>query len=145
LLRWAVARYSERAILRLTLLVSGVSLGIFAFFPNIPAWIVFTILITVPHGLTLPSLSALVSKGTTADKQGIALGVSSSLLALSNALAPLLAGIISGSVGLAAPFVAGGLLILVSWTVLQVSPRHLMTTSGPLPASGTQTGPLSSQ
>jgi DHA1 family tetracycline resistance protein-like MFS transporter len=57
LLRWAVARYSEREILRLTLLVSGVCLGIFAFFPNVPAWIVFTILITVPHGLTLPSLS----------------------------------------------------------------------------------------
>jgi predicted MFS family arabinose efflux permease len=85
-----------------------------------------------------------VSKGTTADKQGIALGVSASLLALSNALAPLLAGIISGSLGLAAPFVAAGLLILVGWTVLQIYPRYPMRTSGPSSAFGTQTGPLSS-
>jgi MFS transporter, DHA1 family, tetracycline resistance protein len=120
LLRRLVPRYSEPVILRFTLLVAGVGLGVFSFFPNLPAQIVFTALITVAHGLTLPNLSALVSKGAAADKQGVTLGISASLLALGNTLAPLLAGVISGLFGINAPFVLGGFLILGAWTVLKV-------------------------
>jgi DHA1 family tetracycline resistance protein-like MFS transporter len=120
LLRRLVPHHSERSILKYSMLLSSVCLGAFSFFPNKLALILFTALITIPHGLTLPNLTALVSKGMPAEKQGVALGISASLLALGNALAPLLAGTLSGYFGITAPFIAAGLLVFVAWAVLQI-------------------------
>ena len=69
-------------------------------------------------------MTALISKSVSADKQGAALGINSSLGALSNGLIPLLAGFGSGFFGISAPFFVGGLLVAVAWGMMVLNHRR---------------------
>ncbi|HEV8677302.1 MAG TPA: hypothetical protein VN701_00495, partial [Candidatus Paceibacterota bacterium] len=84
------------------------------------AMIVF---LAVPQGLSIAVLSALISKSVSPEKQGAALGINGSLIALSGGVVPILAGVGSGIVGLSAPFIVGGLCVLWAWSLLILSKK----------------------
>jgi MFS family permease len=75
---------------------------------------------SIPQGLSMANLSALISKGVSPKRQGAALGINGSLMALSQGLIPLLAGFGSGLFGLHLPFIAGSILIFAAWANLFV-------------------------
>jgi MFS family permease len=74
--------------------------------------------VAIGQGLIIATVTALISKGVSEEKQGVALGINGSILALSNGVGPILAGVGSGLLGLSAPFLIGGFLILVAWWVV---------------------------
>jgi MFS transporter, DHA1 family, tetracycline resistance protein len=127
ILRVLTKVYSERQILRYSILCAALIVALYPFAPTPALVYVFIPLLAVPQGLTMANLPALISKGVSAGKQGAALGINSSLMALASGVIPLVAGVSTGLVGLAASFVGGGLLMVVSWAVLFAFPRHSQT------------------
>lgn len=111
-------KYSERAILRTSLLVLAVAIGAYPFLPSALWLYVFIPLIAIPQGLSFANIGALISKSVSSEKQGAALGINGSLIALSQGLIPLLAGVGSGLVGLSTPFVVGSFVIVFAWSIL---------------------------
>jgi DHA1 family tetracycline resistance protein-like MFS transporter len=111
-------RFSEKAILRVTLLVLAASVAVYPFVPNV-TWLYLLIpFLAIPQGLSIANIGALISKSVSPEKQGAALGINGSLIALSQGVIPILAGVGSGVIGLQAPFVIGGLSILFAWSIL---------------------------
>lgn len=118
ILRVLTKKYSERTILRYSLIVLAFGMLSYPFLPN---WLWLFILvpfIAIPQGLSIANIGALISKGVSPHKQGAALGINGSLIALSQGLIPLLAGIASGVIGIVAPFVAGSALVIFAWSIL---------------------------
>ena len=76
----------------------------------------------------MANMNALISKSVSADRQGAALGINSSLLALAQGVIPIVAGVGSGIVGLSLPFVGGAALMVAAWTMLFTVRRLKITT-----------------
>ncbi|MCW1888203.1 MAG: MFS transporter [Candidatus Moranbacteria bacterium] len=118
ILRIISHRYRERQVLRFTIIMMAISLSLYPFVPSL-IWIYTIIpLLAIPNGLTMANMTALISKSVGPSKQGAALGINGSLMALAQGTIPLLAGFGSGVFGIAAPFLAGSLLALGSWYFL---------------------------
>lgn len=78
--------------------------------------------------LVTTSIPALISKRAGSEKQGMTLGINSSLQALSQIIAPLSAGVISGTFGISSPFVVGAFFIAFAFgIVLLERKRHPMS------------------
>jgi DHA1 family tetracycline resistance protein-like MFS transporter len=75
--------------------------------------------IAISFGLFNANLPALISRTAPSDKQGATLGINGSLQALSQAIAPLAAGVFSGVLGLTTSFFVGGGLILAAFLVIR--------------------------
>ncbi|MEK9176905.1 MAG: MFS transporter, partial [Patescibacteria group bacterium] len=118
ILRIVAKRFGERTVVRISIPVAAVAVALYPFAPS--AWVAFALipLFAVSQGLTMANLTALISRGVSAEKQGTALGISSSLVALAQGVIPLVAGLMSSAVGLTMPFLAGGALMLGAWYVL---------------------------
>jgi hypothetical protein len=80
--------------------------------------------VAIPQGLSIANMSALISKSVSAEKQGVAFGINGSLTALSGGIIPILAGVGSGTIGLNAPFVVGGMCVLWAWSILFFSKQR---------------------
>lgn len=120
LLRILAPKYSERKIVRYTMLIMGSTMILWPFIPSAPWLFVAMPFIAVSQGLTMANLTSLVSKSVSAERQGAALGINGSLMAFAQGLIPLVAGIGTGAIGIATPLIAGGLLVLLAWTNLFV-------------------------
>ena len=110
--------FKERQILKVSLLVFACSLAVYPFIPSAILLFVLVPLIAIPQGVTMANLTSLVSKSVPPARQGAALGINSSLLALAQGIIPVLAGAGSAIIGLHAPFIVGGALVLCAWSVL---------------------------
>lgn len=118
ILRYLTKRYSERQILRVSLIVLAVVLAVYPFAPHIYILYMLVPILAVANGLSMANMGALISKGVSKEKQGAALGINGSLMALAQGIGPLIAGIGSGIIGLQAPFITGGCLIVFAWILL---------------------------
>ena len=124
ILRIVVKNYSERQILRYSLLFVAASIATQPFLPN-AVWLYAAMpFMAVPVGLSMANMTALVSKSVSAEKQGAALGISGSLQALAQGVIPLVAGVGSGFIGIQIPFLAGGVLAFLGWAMLFVFPAR---------------------
>ena len=128
LLRLVIKKYDERTILRVSMLITATMIGLSAFMPTATLFVALIPLISMPHGLTLATLPALISKSSAAEKQGAALGVNASLVALATGLAPIAAGIGSGILGIRMPLLAGAMLLCCSWGALFVLASQKVST-----------------
>ena len=118
ILRIISHRYKERQILRFTIIMMAVAISLYPFVPSL-IWIYSIVpLLAIPNGLTMANMTALISKSVGPSKQGAALGINGSLMALAQGTIPLLAGFSSGILGVATPFLAGSALALGSWYIL---------------------------
>ncbi|MFZ1987735.1 MAG: MFS transporter [Minisyncoccia bacterium] len=124
ILRVLSHRFNERTILKYSILIAGI--GIFLYPIAGSAFLIFALapLVAVPQGLTMANMTALVSKSVSPEKQGAALGINGSLLALSQGVVPLVAGLGTGIIGLSTPFFAATILMVAAWSVLFVSMRR---------------------
>lgn len=120
ILRLLTRHYSEKTILRVSLLLLAGSLVAYPFIPSILFLYILLPFFSVPNGLSMANMSALVSKSVSGARQGAALGINGSLMALSQGIIPLLAGGISGLAGIQAPFLIGACLVLLAWLNLFV-------------------------
>lgn len=118
ILRLLTRKYGERDILYFSLLFLMIGLVLYAFVPSVFLLYMLVPVVAVSNGLSMANMGALISKSVSATKQGAALGINSSLMALSQGTIPLLAGFGSGVVGIKGPFLAGALLVAVAWLML---------------------------
>ncbi len=124
ILRILAGRYNERAILRFSILSVAIAILVYPFAPNMPLIYILIPFLAIPQGLTMANMGALISKSVSSKKQGAALGINGSLMALSQGIIPLLAGFGSGLAGISLPFIAGACCALASWLNLFVLNRH---------------------
>lgn len=124
ILRILTAVYSERTILRVSFLVMAGALCAYPFMPSMAFIYMLMPVLAIPNGLSMANMGALVSKSVSPEKQGAALGINSSLMALSQGIIPITAGVFSSFLGVAAPFVAGSLLVVMAWLTLFVFLRR---------------------
>ncbi len=124
ILRLVTKSYSEKQVLRVSLLGVAFAIALYPFMPATAYIYALIPLLAIPQGLSMANINALVSKSVSKEKQGAALGINGSLVALSQGIIPLIAGVGSGVIGIQAPFIAGGVLVAFSWAVLYIiSPR----------------------
>lgn len=84
-----------------------------AFASNTLALYVALFFLAVGSALIVPTLSALVSLYTPADRQGLALGTFRSMGALSRAVGPLAGGLLYWSLGSTAPYLLGAAFLVL--------------------------------
>ncbi|MBP5993341.1 MAG: MFS transporter [Candidatus Moranbacteria bacterium] len=124
ILRTLSKRYTERTILRISLACLAGAIALYPLAPSVFWVFLLAPLTSIPNGLSMANMSALVSKSVSVDKQGAALGINGSLGALSSGIVPLLAGFGSGFLGLSAPFFVGGLLVAAAWGMMVLNHRR---------------------
>jgi DHA1 family tetracycline resistance protein-like MFS transporter len=123
ILPFVTKRWSERKILNVTLFILALAIAAFPFIPTVVLLYIAIPFLAVPQGLSIANIGALISKSVSPEKQGAALGINGSLIALSGGVIPIIAGVGSGAIGLSAPFVVGGLCILWAWSILFFAKR----------------------
>lgn len=117
-LRILSGKWSERTILRWSFLSVGCAIAIYPFLPE-SAWLYILMpFFSIPQGLSMANLGALISKGVSPKRQGAALGINNSLMALSQGIIPLAAGFGSGLFGIRLPFIVGSLFVFAAWANL---------------------------
>ncbi|MFA5131875.1 MAG: MFS transporter [Candidatus Paceibacterota bacterium] len=118
ILRIVTKHYKEKQILRFSIISVATAILVLPFMPNLAFQYFLLPLISIPQGLSMANMSALISKSVSPSKQGAALGISGSLSAMSQGLVPTLAGLISSFAGVKVPFIIGGLCMYFSWYTL---------------------------
>lgn len=117
-LRWLTRRYNERQILRISLAMVALSMLTFSFMPTVALVLAMIPLTSIPQGLSMANMAALISRAAPSDRQGVAMGINGSLMALGSALAPAIGGAASAVANIHMPFVLGGICIGAAWVVL---------------------------
>ncbi len=122
ILRIVTRIFSEAKTLRVTIPIVALAIVLYPYMPNAIWLYILLPVLAIPQGLSMANLGALVSKSVGPERQGAALGINGSLMALSGGIIPLLAGGLSGFLGIEVSFIAGGLLVVVAW--LSLFARH---------------------
>jgi DHA1 family tetracycline resistance protein-like MFS transporter len=117
-LRILTKLFTERQILRYSMIIAAAGLVFYPFVPNVLFLFALAPFFAVPQGLTMANISALVSRSVSPARQGAALGINGSLIALSQGAVPLIAGVGTSLIGLSAPFITATVLMLSAWSVL---------------------------
>lgn len=125
ILRLLSKKYSERSILRVSMLLVALAIGLYPFIGSLVLIYAAIPLMAIPNGLTSANIMALVSRSVSADKQGAALGINGSLLAFAQGVIPVAAGLGSGLFGLNTPFFVGAALIFLGWMSLFIFNRRV--------------------
>lgn len=121
ILRIVSKRFSEAQILKISILIVAAAVALYPFMPSAIWLYVLLPVMAIPQGLTMANLGALVSKSVGPERQGAALGINGSLIALAQGVIPLFAGGLTGVLGIEASFIAGGIVILTAWLALFAS------------------------
>jgi MFS transporter, DHA1 family, tetracycline resistance protein len=86
-------------------------------------WLLVTVTpVSIGGALLQPNINSLITKRTSHFAIGSTLGVSSALVSAANAITPLLSGTLFQFLGVSAPFIAGGMMLLI---VLMVAIRKI--------------------
>lgn len=117
-------RFGEKQILLAGFPIVAAAIAAYPFAGNNFLLFLLIPIMSIPQGLAFANISSLVSKSVSMDKQGAALGINGSLMALAQGLIPLIAGVATGVISLSAPFLAGGIMIMIAWFVLWSSHRR---------------------
>lgn len=117
-LRWLTRCYNERQILRVSLAMVALSMVTFSFMPTAALVLAMIPLTSIPQGLSMANMASLISRAAPSDRQGVAMGINGSLMALGSALAPAIGGAASAAANIHMPFVLGGVCIAAAWVVL---------------------------
>jgi DHA1 family tetracycline resistance protein-like MFS transporter len=115
ILRIITRKYTEKEILRYSLIAVSTSIIVMPFMPSIIFIYVLLPFIAIPQGLSMANMSALISKSVTPDKQGAAMGINGSLSALAQGIVPAVAGGITALFGISFPYFIAGICMFISW------------------------------
>lgn len=119
------ARFGEHRLIPVGLTFMVVGLAGMAFVPD--AWMIFPAVagVAIGTGISIPSLTALVSLRVSENEQGRLMGGNQTLLALTNILGPTIAGVSFDIIAVSAPYWLGSLFALLALGIaLRVSASH---------------------
>ncbi|MBP6948966.1 MAG: MFS transporter [Candidatus Pacebacteria bacterium] len=115
ILRVITKKYTEKQILRFSLVAVALTIMLMPFMPSLIFIYVLLPFIAIPQGLSMANVSALISKSVSPDKQGAAMGINGSLSALAQGIVPAIAGGVTALLGLSFPYIFAGFCILIAW------------------------------
>jgi MFS family permease len=118
------ARFGERALIPAGLTFMSIGLAGMASVAN--AWMLFPVVAVVAlgTGISIPSLTALISLRVSDSEQGRLMGGMQTLLALTNIFGPTLAGISFEVIAVSAPYWMGSLFALSALLAVTMSLRR---------------------
>ena len=116
-----VRRFGERRTLVIGLVSQASGFAIAGVAWIVPAMVVAATCIACGNGLVTPSTSAIVSRVSTADDQGLNLGIVQSAAALARIVGPAVAGLLFEHVAHGAPMLLGA--VIVGLVIVFVTPR----------------------
>jgi MFS family permease len=123
LIRKLVPRFGEARLAVTGMVFMAAGFLLVALVPQ--AWMLYPALgvLSIGSGMATPSLTSLISRRVSPREQGAVLGGTQALTSLTLIIGPLVAGLIFDTVGQAAPYIAGTLLVASSAAVLAVALR----------------------
>ena len=121
-------RFGEKALLLAGLASMALGLLSLAAMTTIPRLMVSVTLISIGNGLSMPSLSSLVSQHAPKDRQGAALGVQQSTSALARVVGPTSGGLLFEHVSSSAPFFMAGAMMFFAFFLASLGLRRLSST-----------------
>jgi len=109
--------FGEERLLLGGLSLVALNLGLMAFVPF--GWMLYPVVgvLAVGFGITIPSLTALISRRVSGRDQGKVMGGQQAILSLTLILGPVIAGIAFDYLGVPAPYWIGGLLAALALLV----------------------------
>jgi MFS transporter, DHA1 family, tetracycline resistance protein len=124
------ARFGERRLIPAGLTFMVVGLAGMAFVPAV--WMIFPAgaVVALGTGISIPSLTALVSLRVPENEQGRLMGGNQTLLALTNIFGPTIAGISFDVIAISAPYWLGSLfsafaLVVAIWALQRNNPEGM--------------------
>ncbi|HLZ20613.1 MAG TPA: MFS transporter [Ktedonobacterales bacterium] len=130
-----VKRFGERNVLISGLVMLAVGLLLLPFSSTLAVLLVALAILSAGDGMVTPTNSALLSLASPADAQGETLGVAQGVGGLGRILGPIGAGALF-SMGIGAPFVAGGALALLA--LLLVARKLELPSTGTTPVEAAE-------
>lgn len=119
LLRPVSRRWGPSHVLRVALLLSGLSLPVLLL-PRQPGWLYAVVpFVAIFQGLSQPNATAIASGLATQEEQGEILGINQSVTSLGQAIPPIVAGIIT-SININLPIAVGAAATLLAWALFMV-------------------------
>lgn len=110
-----LARYfSERQILRFSLIGGGLAVGLMYFASSWWQLYIFAPLFAICNGLSFANMAGLISRSAEAKIQGEILGINSSVQALGQLIPPVLSGLIAASFSPGATVITASTVILLA-------------------------------
>jgi DHA1 family tetracycline resistance protein-like MFS transporter len=128
------ARFSETQLILWGSILMAVSLAAWAVVPTLPLLLIVLIPLSLATGVLNTVLSSTLTKVVYPEEVGGTLGLSTSAESLSRVIAPVMAGVLLGSVGVWAPGIVAALIMV--WVVTFVLRRLVRRPDPPLPARG---------
>lgn len=122
-------RFGEVRLVLSGLSLMAVNLGLMALVPYGPLLYPVVGALAVGAGLTIPSVTALISRRVPDHRQGRLMGGIQAILSLTLVLGPIMAGLTFDHLGVPAPYWLGGLLAALA---LAVAARSLLPFSKPV-------------
>lgn len=105
-------RYSEGLLLTVTLGLTGVFLTLWGLSPSVPLLLVVLTPLCFAIGIQNTVSQSVLSKSVSPAEVGGAFGMSSAIQSIGSIIAPIVGGVILGSIGTWSPGVLGGLICL---------------------------------
>jgi DHA1 family tetracycline resistance protein-like MFS transporter len=131
-------RFKDHALIFWSSVVFGVAMIAWAFTASIPALLVVMVPLAFSTGVLNTVINASITQAVLPIEIGGALGVSSSLEALSRIISPIVASALLGALGVWAPGVAAALImvlvVMLAWRLLTAQP------TAPQPAASSANG-----
>ncbi|UCE86271.1 MAG: MFS transporter [Deltaproteobacteria bacterium] len=119
-------RFSEVHLVVAGLIATGCGLAAIGMVPSYPWLFLVGPIIAIGNGIAFPSFSSLYSKACEAEQVGELLGQSQSMATSGRVVGPIWAGLAMGGIQLEAPFVIGGVLMLISCLIFILTRRILV-------------------
>jgi DHA1 family tetracycline resistance protein-like MFS transporter len=110
-------RFGESRLILGGLVLASLNLLLVALVPSGILLCPIVGLLALGMGLAIPSLTAIISNRTPAETQGMLMGGLQAILSLAMILGPALAGLAFDQLGILAPYLIGGALIILALIV----------------------------
>jgi len=117
-------RYGEKTLLPIGLLLQALAFFFLPYSFSVTGLLIFSGIIAVGSGFSNPSLQSLISRSAARDEQGLVLGFSHSLGSLARIFGPLWGGFFFDKLGVPAPYLSGGIIILLGvWLSMRAASK----------------------
>lgn len=114
LVRRFIPKWGERRTLSYGFVIMGISFFLISLSFSIYTLAFAMFLLAIGHGLSRPSLLAMVSLSSAEDEQGSVMGSSQSAASLGRILGPMMGGWLYSHMGMGSPFLLAGVLTIVA-------------------------------
>jgi MFS family permease len=130
-IRRLTLRYSEAALVRAGLLLTGSGMVALPFAANLPALAVVASVLAIGNGIAFPAFTSLFTKACGTEEAGEALGQSQAMAQTGRTLGALTAGWVLERIAPGAPFVLGGVGMLGALAIFLAAARLLVPRADP--------------